>query len=300
MFIRLSISSLVFGCLVGLLWHNEVVMLWSCSSLWNHQARIILAWLFRRELAFWLPIQIFVVDSILMLIVMIVAMAELLLITFVVFIVVARVFISMELRLPHILWQMMHFINVVLRLLRDIMFSILVILFKIPEFLGLVMMLTLLRTEVLSILVFVLSTGDSLKIVWVLQLIENVVAMLPLFHDWVIIFFNNLLSEMVLTFCHDWVILYNLFPGILAVFSGTLEILDNIDGDWAHVSIDERHAALGLARDKQGAASTETVTVMFTAHAIASVNCAENIARKLSNRLSMRLCRDNSCFGVFD
>ena len=126
-------------------------------------------------------------------------------------------------------------------------------------------------------------------------------AMLPLFHDWVIIFFNNLLSEMVFTFCHDWVILDNLFLGILAAaLSGSLEILDNIDGDWAHVAVDERHAALGLARDKHRAASTEAVTVMFTAHAITSVNCAENIARKLSNRLSMGLCGHNSCFGVFN
>ncbi len=63
---------------------------------------------------------------------------------------------------------MMHIINVVLRLLWNIMFGIIVLFLEIPEFLSLVMMLTLLRTEVLSILVFVLSTGDFLKLFWVL------------------------------------------------------------------------------------------------------------------------------------
>lgn len=167
MLIGLSISCLVFGCLVGLLWHNEVVMLWSCFSLRDHQTRIILAWLFGREGAFCLPTQIFVVDSIFMLIVMVVAMAELIIIfTFVMFVVVAWVF-SMELRLPHILWQMVHFINVVLRLLWDIMCGIIVLFFEIPELLSLVMMLFLLGNEVLSILVFVLSTSDFIEQVWV-------------------------------------------------------------------------------------------------------------------------------------
>ncbi len=302
MLIGLSISSLVFSCLVRLLWHNEVVMLWSCFPFWDHQTRIIFARLFGREGTLWLPVQVLFVDSILMLIVMVVAMVELVIITFIVFVVVAWVLIaSMELRLPHILWQVMHFINVVLRLLWDIMFGIIVLFFEIPEFLSLVVMLTLLRTEVLSILVFVLSTSDFLKLVWVLQLIENVVAMFPFLHDWVIIFFDNLFGQMVLTFCHNWVIFYNLFLGILAtVLTSSLEILDNIDGDWTHVSIDERHAALGFARDKHGAASTETVSIVFTAHAITSVNCAKNIARKLGNRLSMRLRRHDSCFGIFN
>ncbi len=163
MLIRLSISCLVFGCLVGLLWHNEVVMLWSCFSLRNHQTRIILAWLFGREGAFCLPTQIFVVDSIFVLIVMVVASAELIII----FTYIGVFITSMELRLPHILWQMVHFINMVLRLLWDIMNGIIVLFFEIPELLSLVMMLFLLRNEVLSILVFVLSTSDFLELVWV-------------------------------------------------------------------------------------------------------------------------------------
>ncbi len=138
--------------------------------------------------------------------------------------------------------------------------------------------------------------------------------MLPFLHDWMIIFFDNLLGQVMLTFSHDWVIiLYSEFFSIFAdVLTSSLDILDtrsrnimdNIDGDRTHVSIDERHATLGLARDKHGAASAETVSIVFTAHAITSVNCAENIARKLSNwlcfRLCIRLCRHNfSCFGVF-
>ncbi len=76
MLIGLAISSFGFSCLLRLLWHNEMVMRWSCFSLWYLQTRIILVKLFGREDTLLLCAQIFFVDSILTLIMMGVVTAE--------------------------------------------------------------------------------------------------------------------------------------------------------------------------------------------------------------------------------
>jgi len=183
---------------------------------------------------------------------------------FVVLVVVAGV-ISVERRLPNILRQIVHFLldAVVLRFLNQFVISILVVFFQIPELLCLIVEFTLFNHFMSSVLILSVGILDFIEVMRLLQFFKDAV-MFSFFHDWVIFL--------------DW----------FDVSMMTLELLNDIDCDRAHISIYERHAPLRLARDEDRATATEAVSIMLAAHAIASVNSPEDIARKLgSRRLTM-------------
>ena len=62
--------------------------------------------------------------------------------------------------------------------------------------------------------------------------------------------------------------------------------LYDINSNWTHVVVHERHAPLCSAGDKQTAAATEAVPVVLTCHAVTSINCTEHVARQF-RRLSI-------------
>ena len=66
-----------------------------------------------------------------------------------------------------------------------------------------------------------------------------------------------------------------------------MELFDNVNSYGAQVTTNQRHATLLIARDKERAASTEAVAVMFTCHSIAAIDRTEHVARELSDGLRL-------------
>jgi len=74
----------------------------------------------------------------------------------------------------------------------------------------------------------------------------------------------------------------HLFKSLLVDY---FELFYHIDGNGAHVTTNQGHAALLIPRYEKGTASTETVTIVLTGHSIAAINCTKNIAGQFSGWL---------------
>lgn len=72
------------------------------------------------------------------------------------------------------------------------------------------------------------------------------------------------------------------FFSLRSILVNFLLLFDYIDCDRAEVVANERHAPLLLALHENRAATAETVSIMLTGHAVASVHSSENVAGQLS------------------
>ena len=87
----------------------------------------------------------------------------------------------------------------------------------------------------------------------------------------------NLLLYYLVFFFGSWSF-FNYLVVCLLIIVIIIVLSHNINRDRAHITIDQRHASLLVARYKQTAAATEAVAVVLACHAITSINRSENIA----------------------
>ena len=201
-------------------------------------------------------------------------------------------FSGVEFGRPFLLGQVVHICFIVLALLWDYVASILLLIIVILPF-----VLVFLRSYTLEVQLRLIEVVIIIEIAGVYSIL------LLIYFD---VMFPFLHYRMHVGFCGTFLFLVNIMQfsfwfffwflrlwliNRFRVISNYLELFNDVDGDGAQVASNQRHAAFLIARDKERAASTEAVAIMFTGHSIAAIHCAKHVARELSDGFCLL------CFG---
>ena len=204
---------------------------------------------------------------------------------------------GVELWRPFLLGQVVHICLIVLALLRDdvacfLILLLIVVLKVVLVFLGndplevqlgvieVILIMEVARVDSILILIFVvvfsfLNNGVHVGVSRALLFLVNIVQRRVKFFLWY--WYRYLYLRLVYILSRH------------RVLSNYLELFNDVNSDGAQVTTNQGHATFLIARDKQGAASTEAVAIMFTGHSIAAIYRAKHVARKLGDGFHFRL-----------